>query len=638
MTRNLDPARQVLSAQAVVQSPASASYRLTPACEQALAAATQPRADLADRLREVTCYHQAGFRRLEAYALSRIGKQLARQNQPTAAIAFYKQALSLVESVRRDLQVVESLGRRFDLPPGQLQRPLVETFAKDVYRPLADLLLQQDRVWEAQQVLDLLKIEELRNYLNHLRGTVSTSAPEALPPEQTILSRFENLQARAIQVGKELAQLQDLPPDRRTPEQQQQLITLVTAEQELNRQFNTFIDSPDVVAAIDQLSRAERRQNINLEDLNSLRGVLRQMGNAVLLYPLILEDRLELVLTTADAPPIHRTVRLKRAELNRAIAAFRSALAQPDSNTTELARQFYLWLIQPIATDLTAANTQTIIYAPDGPLRYIPLAALYDGQGWLVQRYRINNITARSLTNLAASTQVQLRILAAAFVQGQYNVQVGSRRFDLQGLPFADKEVQNLQAIAPDTTLLVDQAFTPSALVPRLNDFQIIHLATHAAFLPGQPEDSFILFGNGDRVTLRDIETWSVPRVNLVVLSACETGMGGQLGNGEEILGLGYQFQRAGAKAAIASLWSVHDGGTQVLMNAFYGALKQGMSKAEALRQAQIALITGNFSAVGGQPGRTAGASSLTATLTSPPIRLNQPFYWAPFILIGNGL
>jgi CHAT domain-containing protein len=62
------------------------------------------------------------------------------------------------------------------------------------------------------------------------------------------------------------------------------------------------------------------------------------------------------------------------------------------------------------------------------------------------------------------------------------------------------------------------------------------------------------------------------------------------------------------------------------------------MSKAEALRQAQIALITGNFSAVGGQPGRTAGASSLTATLTSRPIRLNQPFYWAPFILIGNGL
>jgi len=77
----------------------------------------------------------------------------------------------------------------------------------------------------------------------------------------------------------------------------------------------------------------------------------------------------------------------------------------------------------------------------------------------------------------------------------------------------------------------------------------------------GQPEESFILFGDGDRVTLRDVATWSLPDVDLIVLSACETGVGGQLGNGEEILGFGYQMQKTGARAAVASLWAVSDGG-----------------------------------------------------------------------------
>lgn len=95
-----------------------------------------------------------------------------------------------------------------------------------------------------------------------------------------------------------------------------------------------------------------------------------------------------------------------------------------------------------------------------------------------------------------------------------------------------------------------------------MDDYTIVHVATYAAFVVGKPEDSFILFGNGDRINLRDIATWSLPHVDLVVLSACETGLGGQFGNSEEILGFGYQIQKTGVRAAIASLWAVDDGGT----------------------------------------------------------------------------
>jgi CHAT domain-containing protein len=129
--------------------------------------------------------------------------------------------------------------------------------------------------------------------------------------------------------------------------------------------------------------------------------------------------------------------------------------------------------------------------------------------------------------------------------------------------------------------------------------------------------------------------------VDLVVLSACRTAAStsGELGNGEEILGFGYQIQRTGAEAAIASLWYVSDGGTQGLMNAFYTALQTGkMTKAEALRQAQIALITGDYTALGNRRGLEVGERIKNSLPSEVSNRLNHPFYWAPFILIGNGL
>ena len=172
-----------------------------------------------------------------------------------------------------------------------------------------------------------------------------------------------------------------------------------------------------------------------------------------------------------------------------------------------------------------------------------------------------------------------------------------------------------------------------------MSGFSILHLATHAAFVTGKPEDSFIVFGNNDRATFSDVEKWTLTNFDLVVLSACETGLGGKLGNGEEILGFGYLMQEAGARASIASLWTVDDGGTQVFMNAFYRALQTGkMTKTEALRQAQIALITGDEKALGEARSLLVvgpGDNQVSAVVTN---RLNHPYYWAPFILIGNGL
>ncbi|HEY9669258.1 MAG TPA: CHAT domain-containing protein, partial [Coleofasciculaceae cyanobacterium] len=288
------------------------------------------------------------------------------------------------------------------------------------------------------------------------------------------------------------------------------------------------------------------------------------------------------------------------------------------------------------------AQVNTILYAADGQLRYIPLAALHDGKQWLIERFTLNHITAASLTNFNRNGSRPLQILAAAFSDPQlnYKFQVGEDQFDFNGLTFAGVEVETIAKEIPGTTTFFNKSFSRDNVESRLDKYSIVHLATHAEFVSGLPYESFILFGSGERVTLADIDKWKLADVDLVVLSACRTAASGELGNGEEILGFGYQIQRTGAEAAIASLWYVSDGGTQALMDAFYAALQTGKtSKAEALRQAQVALITGDSNALSKERGGLGPVQRIeNSTPSQVNTRLSHPYYWAPFILIGNGL
>ncbi len=555
---------------------------------------------------------------------SNLGYLLAIQNKPELAMFFYKHCVNNREKVR--LNPAAFSGEQLDA---------YNLTVRQTYQALGQGLLKSDRTAEGQRILDLIKVEELEEYLQNVEGNQRTAKGiEITPAEKPIKQKLDQTLDNAVVLGKELSKLRDIPQELRSPQQKQRIQQIVEKQQQILNEFNNFINSSDVKTQIEQINRTARRQNLDLESLNEIRDNLARLPEkSIVLYPLVLENSLELVLVTPDSPPIHRQVAVKKTELQQTIISFRKALENPSLDVKKPARQLYNWLIKPIEKELTQAATKTIVYAPDGQLRYIPLAALFDGKQWLVQRYSINHITAASLTNFNTPPSSNLRILAAAFTKGSYEVKVANRQETLSGLPFAAKEVENLATIVPDTKKVLNDAFNPKMTVPQMDDFTIVHMATHAAFVVGKPEDSFILFGNGERATLKDVATWSLPRVDLVVLSACETGLGGKLGNGEEILGFGYQMQKTGARSAIASLWAVDDGGTQALMSAFYALLSSGkLTKAEALRQAQIALITGNSSNLGQQQSRS---ENLLASVSGS---LSHPYYWAPFILIGNGL
>jgi len=348
------------------------------------------------------------------------------------------------------------------------------------------------------------------------------------------------------------------------------------------------------------------------------------------------------VLVTADGPPLRYPVDISGADLNRKIVAFGQALKSPYSDIQPLAQELYTLLLAELETALDQAGIESIIYAPDGALRYVPLAALHDGERYLADRFSISHIVAASLTDFALPPDTDSRrLLAAACAECSFTITVGDQEFPFSDLPYTEAEVTSLAAQVPDTTVLLNQDFDLKELENRLNSYSILHLATHGTVVENAPAQSFVVLGSGETVSLETIRnTWRLD-AELVVLSACETAIGSEtLGSGVEILGLGYQIQEAGAQAVLASLWKVSDPGTQALMSAFYEALAQGMTKAQALQAAQQAMIDGNGTVSGGDDPR-AGAPPMRrdgGAIASNYPGYSHPYYWAPFILIGNGL
>ncbi len=576
-----------------------------------------------------------GAREGEGLTLSDLGRTFNDLNRPQLAIIFYKASVNVREAIRGDIQGLSL----------EEQQSYTNTIA-DSYRALADLLLQQNRIPEAQRVLDLLKLQELDDYFQGIqRSADSQTGVGSSKAEQDIL----NLYINHILAAEELASLTKRPPKDLSNPERQRLEVLQAEQGQISRDFSQFLEREDVTTALKALNaHSEAREALEPRHFKRLKDDLAKLPQrSALLYPLILRDRLELVLVLPNLDPVHVSVSVSAEELNQLIVAFSQDLSRPNSNPLPPAQQLYRLLIKPLEPALSGAQVTHLFYAPDGALRYIPLAALHDGNGpnngqWLTERFTLSNITAASLTDFASNPDRNLRLFAGACAQCSFSFEINGRPYHFRDLPATQTEVETLAQAFREKTVLLNREFSPAQLKLNLGYYNLLHLATHGAFVEGDPRESFIVFGDGSRASLREIrETWDLSRQELVVLSACQTAVGGsQLGNGVEILGLGYQMQASGAKATLSSLWLVSDTGTQRLMNQFYAALLQGdrpLTKPQALQQAQRALITGKFEA-GHDEERASVVGVGDRSSQSKENNLSHPYYWAPFILIGNGL
>ena len=558
---------------------------------------------------------EIGDRAGKAVTLNNIAVVLRYLNQPELAIVFLKEAVNTYETIRIDNRVLDQA----------LQDSYTDTVV-DTYRSLTDLLLDQGRILEAQQVLELLKVEELRQFTraSYASGTLTYD-----PVEQPVVEAHGSLIALGVTIS-------ECDPNCPQPLYDQQMA--------LERQYD------QTVASFEQTVRQRRASDRVFYDPTSLSSDALDLVNAqpgtVLIYPVVLEDRLWLLWTATGGVVGSVEVAVSQAELSRAVVRFRELLERQDAQAYDefkvVSQQLYGWLIAPLEAELEKNRIRQLIFAQDHTTRYLPMAALYDGSQYLLERYTISTVLSAALTD----TQGRLGDVASVSALGLGLTQpipgFNALPNVAQELREAIRESNNDDRGIFPGQIFLDEAFTFDALSQNVRWANILHIATHAEFVPSTQGESYILSGTGQRLALADIGALDAQlrNLHLVILSACETALGGSALDGTEIAGVSsYFLGRNKAETVMATLWQVDDAGTSLLMQRFYALLSTGeLTKAEALRQAQLSLLKGEASLDNRMDTLGIRRGFELAEPEESSVGLAHPYYWAPFILIGNGL
>ncbi len=329
--------------------------------------------------------------------------------------------------------------------------------------------------------------------------------------------------------------------------------------------------------------------------------------DAAILRFIVLRDRVEILVNFPNQPIQRYRTDIAQVDLDKQLENLRRTLViRSRRRFLKPSQQLYDELIRPMEAEFAAHHTKTLVFALDGSLQNIPMAALHDGEQYLVERYRVALIPRLRLKDTPALSADQLHNLLA--------VGISEPRQGFSALPQVGQELADIGQQFPKSQRLQDQAFTETNFRSylRKQDPAIVHVATHGQFSSRAKEtfllawDSLIHVGGLDTL-IQSASDRGNPGPELLVLSACETAVG----DNRASLGLAGVAFKAGARSTLATLWAVNDEASAIFMEQFYQALKQpGTGRADALRQAQRMLLQN-------------------------PI-YKHPIYWAPYVLLGS--
>lgn len=329
---------------------------------------------------------------------------------------------------------------------------------------------------------------------------------------------------------------------------------------------------------------------------------------AAVIYPIILPDRIEVILSLPNRPLRHYATSIAQRDLEHLLNKMRRSLRRIflDQERLPLSQKVYDWLVRPAESELAASGIKTLVFALDGSLKNIPMAALHDGQQYLIEKYSVALTPSLQLLESRPLAREQINVLVGGLSEA---------RQGFSGLPGVEFEVKQIKSKIP-TQVLLNQQFTSKALQDQIKAvrFPVVHLATHGQF-SSNAENTFILAWD-ERINVKELGGLLQARaqnerkpIELLVLSACQTAVG----DNRAALGMAGVAVRSGARSTLATLWSVDDRSTSSFMVEFYQGLAQSqVTKVQALRDAQLAL------------------------LKQPEFR--HPYFWAPFVLVGNWL
>jgi filamentous hemagglutinin family protein len=361
-----------------------------------------------------------------------------------------------------------------------------------------------------------------------------------------------------------------------------------------------------------------------------LSDVSKRSGSpSVLIYPIMLNDRIEILVIPPKelGKPFHRyTNYANEEEIVTVLTDYRASLRDTSSQDyLEQAQKLYNWVMRPIDNQLQALKIETVVFVMDSGLRVIPPAALHDGKQFLVERYASANIPALRVTRLEERDRKNTRVLAMGLTEA---------REGLSALPAVEVEIRTITNQVLAGTAFLDKDFIVNNLQAQRDKakYGILHLGTHGKFLQDRSNESYIQFWDSKlRASQIPSLRFDQPVIDMLTLSACETAVGNNLG----ISGLAVE---SGARSILASLWAVSDAGTAPLMISFYKAFPDALSKATALRKAQLNLIKGKVKVVNNQIVGVDGLAAIALPKGTGNVDISHPFFWSSFILVGNWL
>ncbi|NJN73531.1 MAG: CHAT domain-containing protein [Limnothrix sp. RL_2_0] len=385
------------------------------------------------------------------------------------------------------------------------------------------------------------------------------------------------------------------------------------------------------------------------QDTDGIAQTLARMGAETNTSPAVLwviprETHLHLVLITPNGKPVvFDQFDVPKEKLTAIANQFTQSISNPRRTPNiKAAQQLHKWIIEPFEADLLrGVGVDTLLFCLGDGLRSLPLAALHDGEQFLIEKYSLSKIPAFNLISTEYETIQQGGLLA-----------MGASEFLNQNpLPAVPAELQlilqQLRSVKSpreewSALSLLNQDFTQTNLeaILQSRSFDIVHLATHADFQAGTPAESYIQFSDG-KLHLQDLNRFAwqkaaAPAVELLVLSACRTAFG----DSEAELGFAGVALQAGVKSAIASLWYISDVGTLAFMGDLYRELSLNTTKAEALRQTQIKMlrneISFNDAGLKLSSGQTIPLSDGLQQQSRFISSLAHPYYWAGFSMISS--
>jgi CHAT domain-containing protein len=555
-----------------------------------------------------------------------LARALNENGDRRLSIFFGKEAVDIIQGLRRSLLGVEA--------------NVDQLFVRDkiaVYRTVADWLMTEGRFDEALEVLDLLKGEELAQFL--VRAAADAPARPALSrttAESKWIERYSELAgpraARSDEID-ELSRRRALQKISRT--EATELENLLSTEQALEpsrlARLTAFVSESQ---RVDLAGTGNQRQI----QVDRLAREVRRLGRHSALAVYLLTDKRLRILVATRSRQQEFTVDLDAGELRLEIGAFLEGIAQRQDILPK-SRRLYDLLLRPVDQLARAAGVRRLVLWPDDALRYVPFAALHDGKQYTMERMAIQMYGESPATELSASVRsntMSVRGFGITRSVGGYAAlpAVAEELCSVVGGPIrglasggANCQTDGLSGDVRGVGLLPGEGFANasfteqqlSALLRAPRSFSVLHMGTHFSLRPGNALRSFLLMGDGGKLTLDRLAVFDFTGVALLTLSGCQTALGGaRTEDGREVEGLSALLQRRGAASVLASLWQVEDYSTSVLMREFYrrqfGDRETG---AEALRQAQWTVMH-----LQGADGR----------------RYEHPYFWAGFNLASSRL